>query len=179
MILIVKNPRQYFFCLLNLWSWIPHRADQLWALGNLDGGEKNNSENMGDRGNRWQKSIIEKKTNSIRIMFLMGIGPHGSSLVLLFWRLCLTHIVQICYLLHPVDHRVLSLVGEAQPAILGSAPTEIVKSPLCSQPEYIPRSVMPDSGEKIFLSQIARKSVMNQWGFRNLQLSKLELDSPK
>lgn len=92
MILIVKNPRQYFFCLLNVWAWIPHRADQLWALGNLDGGEKNNSENMGDRGNRWQKSIIEKKTNSIRIMFLMGIGPHGSSLVLLFWHLCLAHI---------------------------------------------------------------------------------------
>lgn len=47
---------------------------------------------MGDRGNRWQKSITEKKTNFIRIMFLMVVGTHVSSLVLLFWHVCLAHI---------------------------------------------------------------------------------------
>lgn len=47
---------------------------------------------MGGRGNRWQKSIMEKKKNSIRIMFLMVVGNHVSSLVLLFWHVCLTHI---------------------------------------------------------------------------------------
>lgn len=52
--------------------------------------------------------------------------------------------MQICCLLHYVEH-VLSLVGAAQPAILGSAPTEIVKS----QPECIPCSVMPDSGSTV------------------------------
>lgn len=95
---------------------------------------------MSDRGNRWQKSIVEKKTQAIRIMFLAWAWTSCFISCAAFWHVCLAHM----------DGNLLSPTRcgpRAQPCGSSLASDTWVCSsrhcqitPLCSQSEYIPCS---------------------------------------